>query len=189
MIIVEGDLWKEVDSGKYDAVLIPTNGFVSYKSGENIMGAGVAKKAKQRYPGIEKKLGTLLKVNASRARDPHRKEPWNIPYLIGRDDNGTRIISFPTKPTWVYSEGYNQHVMEKFRAEVSLKGKMPGFASKSDLILIERSATEIAKIADSQNFTRIALPTVGTGQGELEVDDVLPILERHFDDRFCVVVK
>ena len=189
MKMVEGDLWKEVDSGKYDAVLIPTNGAVSYKTGEAAMGAGVAKTAKIKYPGIEKKLGTLLRVNASRATDPHRKEPWNIPYLMGRTPNGTRIISFPTKPVWVYSEGYNQHVMERFRAEVSQKGRMPGWARKSDLVLIDRSAENVAKIADDQNFNLIALPTVGTGLGELEASDVIPVLEKHFDHRFCVVIK
>ena len=190
MRIIEGDLWEEISTGDYDAVLIPTNG--AYKaSGEAIMGAGVARQAKDRYPSICPFLGKMLKANLERMDDEEGTnriaEPWNVPYKIGKTENDTLIFSFPTKPTWAYTSPDNYHIVTRYRQEAKGKERVPGWQSKSSLPLIDRSARLISAV--TREFSQIALPTVGTGQGELTAKEVIEVLEAHFDDRFVVVVK
>lgn len=78
---VNGDLW---DSNA-DIIVITTNG-ATRKDGAAIMGRGVALQAKQRYPGIEHKLGSLIRENGN-----------HVDIIIG----GTlKIVSFPVKHHW-----------------------------------------------------------------------------------------
>ena len=78
-----GDIWSE--DGAADAIVVTTNGFVT-KDGRGVMGAGIAKQAKDRFPGIEEELGKHLRANG------------NVPGIIGETADGTKIVSFPTKP-------------------------------------------------------------------------------------------
>jgi hypothetical protein len=186
MIIKEGDLWEELENNLYTAVLIPTNGCVN-KNGENVMGAGVARQVKDRYPETAKKLGRFLKFNMGHMDDPQWNEPWNVPYVIGKTKEGTHIFSFPTKPTWARTNSNNEHILGRYRKEISDQKRVPGWQSKSDVAIINRSArliSEVCKDSDS-----ILLPAVGTGHGELKPDDVVPILNKYFDERYTVVVK
>jgi len=186
MEFCRNDLWAELNTGKYDAVLIPTNGAYN-RHGEAIMGAGVARQARDKYPGIEKKLGLFLKTNSVNAYDPQWKEPWNVPYCIGADNIfGTKIFSFPTKPTWAHTDAKNKHILGRFREEAMSQSRVPGWQAKSDIVLIERSAELISKICE--NLGKIVLPGVGTGHGELKPDDVVPILQKYFDDRYMLVI-
>jgi len=66
-----------------DAICITTNGFV--KKGQCIMGRGNAKMAKIAYPGIARKLGSLIRKNG------------NCVQPIIQD--GSRVVlAFPVKP-------------------------------------------------------------------------------------------
>lgn len=185
MKVIEGDLWEELLKGNHDAVLIPTNGFVK-KDGMAIMGAGVAKQACERYPGIARKLGTFLQHNM-KMDDPQWSEPWNVPYKIGTTESGTGIFSFPTKPSYVYPKDHNEHIMGRFHKDIGDQKRLPGWMAKSDLALINRSAKLISEVC--VGFKSIILPVVGTGHGELKTVDVKPLLEKYFDDRYMVVVQ
>ena len=75
-----------LDSKKsYDAICVTTNGVVK-SNGRLVMGAGVAKAFKEKYPGLDLELGKKV------------KEYGNIPFVIYR--KGTAIVSFPTKHHW-----------------------------------------------------------------------------------------
>jgi hypothetical protein len=82
-----GDIW-EMAERLNSVVCITTNGALNSKR-ECVMGRGIAKQAKQRYPGIAKLLGGLIRTAGNRVH-------W-----IGRDaEKGTWLYSFPTKYHW-----------------------------------------------------------------------------------------
>ena len=63
-------------------IAITTNGFVK-SSGECVMGRGCAREARDTFPGIAKRLGSLI------------KEHGNHVYYLGLG-----IVSFPVKHNW-----------------------------------------------------------------------------------------
>ena len=54
---IAGNIWDYYDKGHW--IVITTNGTVK-KNGENVMGAGIAKQASQRFPTLPKWCGDLL---------------------------------------------------------------------------------------------------------------------------------
>lgn len=76
-----------------DAIAITTNG-IRRKDGAAVMGAGVAKAAAQRYPGLDQRLGDLLAKSGNHVYILHRasEEPWQ--------DEPRDLVSFPTKHHW-----------------------------------------------------------------------------------------
>lgn len=58
----------------------------------------------------------------------------------------------------------------------------------ADLKLIERSTIELAELGKKLKDHRIFVPTVGCGNGGLEISDVRPILEKHLSDQFTLVM-
>ncbi len=77
MKIIKGNIWSCHSKGY---IVIPTNGVVK-NNGENVMGAGLALQAKNKYPCLPILLGSEL------------KERGNIPILFKH----YKIITFPTK--------------------------------------------------------------------------------------------
>ena len=86
-----GDVWDYHDAGHW--VVITTNGTVSYNynyyghnesSAYNVMGAGVAKQAKQRFPSLPYTVGNLIKLEG------------NVVYKLPR----YRLYTFPVKTDW-----------------------------------------------------------------------------------------
>lgn len=77
-----GNLWDHYSEDPKCALVITTNGVVK-KNGECVMGRGCAKQAKGYFPGIAKKLGSLI------------KNLGNHVYYLGKG-----IVSFPTKHNW-----------------------------------------------------------------------------------------
>lgn len=77
---IRGNLWDAPDDYK----IITTNGMVA-RSGELVMGKGVALDAKLKYPALPKLLGSYVKAYG------------NIPMII-HDYN---LMTFPTKNHWM----------------------------------------------------------------------------------------
>ena len=73
-----------------DAFCITTNGFTK-KDGSCVMGAGVAKLAKETFPGLDSELGKLIKENGNRVQ---------IIRKIIVDGKEKHLIAFPTKHNW-----------------------------------------------------------------------------------------
>jgi len=83
MIEMKGNIWDFYRKDPEAYICITTNGFVK-NNGECVMGAGVAKEAKEKFKGLAKNLGSLIKENG------------NNVYMF----SDLRIFSFPTKHIW-----------------------------------------------------------------------------------------
>lgn len=57
----------------------------------------------------------------------------------------------------------------------------------SDLTLIKKSMIELVEIVDSLKLTKIWLPRVGCGNGNLLWKDIEPLCREHLNDRFTVI--
>jgi hypothetical protein len=80
---ITGEIWSFHNEGAW--IAITTNGTLN-KSGELVMGKGIALEAKTRYPLLPKELSRKISL-------------WgNIPIRL----DSFRIYSFPTKDNWRY---------------------------------------------------------------------------------------
>lgn len=154
-----------------DAYCVTTNGFVK-KNGCAVMGRGIAKQVADIYPDLPKILGKLL---TNKGNNVH----------ILKDLGNEYIVSFPTKPVYTVSKGDN--VVSHARILYPLLAYVPGYHAISQLDIIERSCIQLVQLTDKQGWNRVILPPPGCGNGQLNWDDVRPILEKHLDDRFVVV--
>ena len=162
--ILTGNIFDYV--GRVDAICITTNGTIK-SNGELVMGAGVAKAFYDKYNKkyqIARTLAQKLydgpplhKLFAVSSKD-------NICYncLDAKYNNGTHIISFPTK----------NH-----------------FQDKGDLNLIIQSAKRLVWIADNYGLKKIIIPSPGTGCGQLSKDLVYKELNKILDERFYIISK
>ena len=82
---IGGDIWEQMPV--FDAICVTTNG-IRKSDGTAVMGAGIAKSARDKFPGIDKKLGELLEKNGN-----HVQVMWET-------SEGKKIIAFPTKNDW-----------------------------------------------------------------------------------------
>jgi len=86
MRIVYGDIWTYHQRGAW--AVIPTNTTVNSK-GEAVMGAGLAKQAAERYPGLPRMYGETLKLYANQRFD------WCTEFF-----EEFRLVCLPTKDDW-----------------------------------------------------------------------------------------
>lgn len=89
-------------------------------------------------------------------------ERGNIVHDLGKwGGEGARLVSFPTKHQWCQG---------------------------ADIKLIEQSCQYLVAHAGMFSHTvRYVIPRPGCGAGGLKWDDVKPVLERYFDERFHVI--
>ena len=156
-----GDIFDYV--GKADCICVTTNGTIK-SNGELVMGAGIAKQFYDRYQkfDIARVLANKL-YKGTPLKTMHVVNPAdNICYkaIDAKDNNGTYVLSFPTK----------HHFMDK-----------------GDLDLIIKSAKRAMVFADMYNLKSIILPSPGTGCGKLNEDDVYKELDKILDERFTII--
>jgi hypothetical protein len=87
-----------------DLRIVTTNGFVK-SNGEAVMGRGCAQEAKQRFPGIERRLGSLL--------NEHGNRPMRL-----RSD----LATLPVKHNW-WEDADPDLIIESVKRLVSLVDK------------------------------------------------------------------
>lgn len=148
MIEVKKDFW----GIPCDWKAIPTNGMIN-KVGKAIMGAGLALQAREKLPGIDQKLGSLL------------GEYGNRVFYLGTWDGYTRYYSFPTKYNW-------QNKSSIFLIEKSCQ-------ELKTLLSLQISENE----SRNMKAPYLALPRVGAGKGGLDYNlQIKPILEQYFGE-------
>lgn len=82
---IKANFWDVYKS--YNAIVCPTNGVVK-KNGELVMGGGLAKQFKQRFPYIAFSWGQMV------------KESGNHVYLHEHREDLPDLISYPSKKHW-----------------------------------------------------------------------------------------
>jgi hypothetical protein len=195
MIEIKGDLFEYAlnPSNGCEAIAITTNGcwFGAGITAKAIMGAGIAKQARDRFPVIQTTLARLLSSNYKFHTDVsdgeiYEEEPWNIPYLLLKDP--LCIFSFPTKRTHIFAEKDRSNIVFKYKKEVQYGAPLPGWKGRSDLTLIRRSATMLTVLVEYAKISCIAIPRPGCKNGELSwKKTVKPVLEELFDDKYVIV--
>lgn len=161
--LISGDIFDYI--GIADCICITTNGTIK-SNGELVMGAGIAKQFYDRYNrdfNIAKKLAKLLYGGTPNIRRMFVIESkYNVCYraVSAEDNNGTHIVSFPTK----------NH-----------------FQEKGDLELIKKSAKRMVQFANIYDLKNIIIPSPGTGCGKLKEEDIYEELNKILDNRFTII--
>lgn len=140
-----------------EAAVVTTNSMVK-SNGHAVMGAGIAKYARDAFDGFAELLGQLLKKYGNRAyfmgswHDAHRAAAGLSPSVF--------VATMPTKRDW---------------------------RDKSDPELIRKSAIELSAIAVRNNLRQLYLPAPGCSNGGLDyATQVRPVISQVMDDRFTV---
>lgn len=184
----EGNIWdyynndannNEKEDRNY--IICPTNiGWNNKK--ENVMGAGIAKEVKIKFPEVPLRLGyfyRLLYYAKSLMNEYEKSEDISFCYfhklLFYKN-----IIFLPTKE------------LNKDKPWLSWK-------NNSSLDLIEEGISNLKKLFDHESFkynnkdhkVQCIIPMIGCGCGKLDSQDVIKILEKYLrdDDRFILIKK
>ena len=143
-----------------EAAVVTTNGIVK-KDGDAVMGAGIAKYARDEYPGIAAALGSMIRKHGNQA---YFMGSWHDRHRAGKGlSPGVFVATMPTKHDW---------------------------RDPSDLDLIRKSARELVGIADRNNLRKIYLPAPGCSNGRLDyASQVRPAIRSILDGRFVVCLQ
>ena len=169
MKVFKINLWDFI--GKVDALCITTNGFIK-RGGKAVMGRGCAFEASKKFIGIDEILGYKI------------EHEGNVPHILWENP---LIVSFPVKPESKICIDVKQDVVKHMVSKFKVGDFIPGWACKANLDIIENSAKLLSLMANSANWKRVVLPTVGTGYGEMGWEIIEPILDQYLDDRFFCV--
>lgn len=124
------------------------------------MGKGVALQAKIRLPSLPAQLGKRIKTVGNCV---HVFDLWHI-------------CSFPTKHQWF--EDSDIKLIEK--SCIQLRDALDVFKNYN--------ITELG-IGPFEEIKRVFLPPPGCGNGNLKWNDVSPVLQKHLDERFILVMQ
>jgi len=173
MRVIQGDIWDYI--GKVDVLCITTNGFIK-SNGCGVMGRGIAKEALERYPGIDKELGKSIETYG------------NVPCSLLTHDN-TIISSFPVKSKYEVCLNDLSNIVSAYQNKFNPGDRVPGWACKAKLSIIENSSNLLKIKADSFGWKLIVLTRPGCKNGQLNWLEVEPLLSTIFDNRFMIVDK
>lgn len=181
MLILENtDILTLVDKG---SIGIPTNGYVS-RNGAGVMGAGLAKQAKDRFPGIEYDLGKLLKTEGNQVGWLHRK--------TFSKSNKVNLIAIPVKPCFlkIDVEEQKEFIIHRMKDQYKIGDCVPGFHCMADLFIIRRSLEQLIRFIEKHSLERVFIPLLGCGNGGLSAtNDLFPLLDQMKIPDFVTLVK
>lgn len=165
MLEATGDIWDLASAEEASWVVVTTNGAVT-KNNMLVMGAGIAKEAKLRYPFLPIKLGTAV------------KEKGNVPFLFSKH----RVASLPTKPAFHSIKG-NSHAGWQCNAKTAeCKELIWDLTLESVKLLVE-------KLNSLEVTSKVFCPRPGCGLAGLDWDELKPHLGTILDDRFVICHK
>lgn len=160
--VYDSNIFLLPDPDKRDAVCVTTNGIVR-KDGRAVMGAGIAKYARDMFRGVDRRLGKNIKDFGNRAF----ALGWQPKITASQESSRYHeakfmLLTFPTKHDW---------------------------KEDSDPVLIQKSAKQVMGLADEHSLDTVYLPCPGCFNGHLDYEkDVRPVLVEELDDRFVVCV-
>ena len=110
MIEITGDFWDHAQD--YDVLVVPTNGVLT-KDNKLVMGAGLAKRFRDKFSGIDHCFGTELAMEQAFAGTEYLKLN-NVHYygMLSRNTNnssdlsGKEIVALQTKGHWKDESDY-----------------------------------------------------------------------------------
>ena len=154
-----------------DVLVITTNGFVK-ANGQAVMGRGIAKAVADAIPNFASELGTLIRLSGNK-----------VHHVMNH--NNMALVTAPVKPARVIYDGTNvvAHAAYKFRHG----NTVPGFWAKAVPERIVATCYELVGLVDVMGWQTILCPRFGCGAGELNWEDVKPMIENILDDRFICV--
>ena len=144
-----------------DAVCFTSNGVLNNK-GELVMGAGVAKAFKQKWPDISMLAGNVVKTNGNICQIITTMS-YNMMFsktvkLVGF--HKVDVIAFPTKEHW---------------------------RDQSDIDLIIKSSIELMKLCNAHSYKSVYLPRPGCACGGLDWEkEVKPAIKDILDERIII---
>lgn len=163
---VDIDIFDQIETA--DVICIPTN--CSLEDGYNPMGA-LAGAAARRWPDVPFIYGSLLRVLP------------NVPCILGfisKDDPTVFSSAIDESLDW---DPEMHTILVAFPT-------MHLITLPADLDLVRRSAELLVEMADLNAWEEICMGRPGCGVGGLRYEDqVKPMLEQIFDDRFVVMHK
>ena len=176
MIEVVGNLFEPPP--RTSVICLTTNGIVR-NDGAAVMGRGVAREAVSRWPGIEYRLGHMLRAEGNVV---HRLTVDGFVALGA--DMGRRYKSIPCSPNRKY---WLQSSIEVPFDIFSLPVKHH-WRDQADLGLIEQSLTQL-KTATRHFGGLVVLPRPGCGNGRLTWAWVRPLVARVLNENRFVVIE
>jgi hypothetical protein len=175
MILIQKDIWTAL--GTSDAICITTNGFIK-NNGCAVMGRGIALETRNKFKGIDLVLGKAMKKNGGNM----------VNFLIR--EGKTWIISFPVKRDFlIYDFPVEEKLVKHMKNKFQPGQIVPGWALKAELEIVEMSARILQHTINNHNWWNVYMTQPGCHNGELNWEDVEPILDKYLDERVTCVYK
>jgi len=168
---IKGNIWTFHEPNSNDYIVIPTNGVIK-ENGDAVMGKGLARDCKMKYPNFPKMLGNELKTKG------------NVVTLFKKHG----IITFPVKPSGllINTPSDRDKILPVYREKFHVGMFVTGWMCIADIDLITRSTERLYHV--SKDINKVYLPRVGCGNGGLQWEDIKPVLAEKFKDEPKIII-